>query len=60
MKIKTNPDADFAREIKKDLKKNNGYCPNAMTKNKDTKCMCKEFREQNEKGYCRCGLYYKE
>lgn len=60
MKIKTNPDADFAREIKKELKRNNGYCPNAMTKTKDDKCMCREFREQTEKGYCRCGLYYKE
>lgn len=25
----------------------------------DTKCMCKEFREQ-ESGWCHCGLYYKE
>ena len=29
-------------------------------KNADTKCMCKEFRDQisrNEQGYCYCGLY---
>jgi ferredoxin-thioredoxin reductase catalytic subunit len=22
--------------------------------------MCKEFREQEEDGYCHCGLYFKE
>lgn len=60
MKIKTNPDKDFVKDIKDDLKKNNGYCPCAVAKNKDTKCMCKAFREQTEAGYCHCGLYYKE
>ena len=60
MKIKTNPDRDFVKEIKEDLKRNNGYCPCATIKNKDTKCMCKAFREQTEAGYCHCGLYYKE
>jgi ferredoxin-thioredoxin reductase catalytic subunit len=60
MKIKTNPDTDFVKEMKKELKKNNGYCPCSPMKNKDTKCMCKNFREQTEAGYCHCGLYYKE
>ena len=41
------------------LDKNNGYCPCKLEKNNDTKCMCKEFREQKE-GYCHCGLYIKE
>ena len=60
MKVITNPDKEFARDIKKQLKANNGYCPCALEKNKDTKCMCKEFREmiQNgEEGSCHCGLY---
>ena len=42
------------------LKENNGYCPCRLDKNEDTKCMCKEFRDQisrNEQGYCYCGLY---
>ena len=48
-----------AREIEKALKENQGYCPCRIYRNPDTKCMCKEFREQ-EKGVCHCGLFIKE
>ena len=41
------------------LKNNDGYCPCKLQKNEDTKCICKEFREQ-ESGVCHCGLYKKE
>lgn len=58
MEIRTNPDKEFVRETKKQLKANGGYCPCALLKNADTKCMCKEFREMDE-GMCRCGLYIK-
>lgn len=58
MKIMTNPDKEYVKEIKKQLKANNGYCPCALEKTKDTKCMCKEFREMEE-GTCHCGLYIK-
>lgn len=58
MKIKVNPDQEYANEIKRKLKSNGGYCPCALLKNEDTKCMCKEFREMDE-GMCHCGLYYK-
>lgn len=37
---------------------NDGYCPCALAKNKDTKCMCKDFREQ-EIGRCHCGRFEK-
>lgn len=40
------------------IKANDGYCVCAVSKNPDTKCMCKEFREQKE-GLCHCGLYKK-
>ena len=60
MKFKTNPDSDFAKELKKEIKNNNGYCPSSRVKNKDTKCPCKLFREETESGYCECGLYYKD
>jgi hypothetical protein len=40
------------------LKNNDNYCPCRRTKSDDTKCMCKEFREQ-ESGICHCGLYEK-
>lgn len=58
MKITQNPDKDYANEIKKMLKANNGYCPCALVKTPDTKCMCKEFRDMEE-GTCQCGLYIK-
>ena len=38
---------------------NDGYCPCAIERNEDTKCMCKEFREQESEGLCRCGRYMK-
>jgi len=47
-------------EIEKALKENNGYCPCRAIKNENTKCMCKEFREQIERqelGKCHCELY---
>lgn len=58
MKIIFNPDSDYVSEIKRALKKNGGYCPCAIERNKDTKCMCKNFRE-SEEGMCHCGLYIK-
>lgn len=45
-------------EIEKALRENNGYCPCKIEQNPDTKCMCKEFREQKS-GVCTCGLYEK-
>lgn len=58
-KIYSNPDKEYVKEIKQKLKENGGYCPCRLSKSEDTKCMCKEFREQ-ESGYCHCGLFYKE
>ena len=40
------------------VKQNGGYCPCAIVKDEDTKCICKEFREQKE-GLCHCGRYEK-
>ena len=39
--------------------KNNGYCPCAVRRIPETKCMCKEFREQKEPGLCHCGRFEK-
>ena len=60
MKITLNPDPEYVKIMKKKLKANNGYCPSDLIKNKDTKCMCKEFRDQDYSGFCGCGLYYKD
>ena len=59
MKIIQNPNKDFVEQMLKALKENSNYCPCKIEKTKDTKCMCKEFREQKD-GWCHCGLYYKE
>ena len=48
------------KEIEIALEHNDGYCPCAMVKNNDTKCMCKDFRECKVTGDCHCGLYHKE
>lgn len=60
MKVYENNDKQKVKEVRKALKKNNGYCPSALMEDKEHKCMCKDFREQNTPGYCQCGLYYKE
>lgn len=57
--IKITQDKELENAIRKALKDNNGYCPCRVQKTEDTKCMCKEFREQTS-GECHCGLYYKE
>lgn len=59
LKITYNQDKQVVDKILDALDKNNGYCPCKLEKNNDTKCMCKEFKEQKE-GYCHCGLYIKE
>ena len=59
LKITYNQDKQIVDKILDALDKNNGYCPCKLEKNNDTKCMCKEFREQKS-GTCHCGLYIKE
>ena len=63
MRIVVTPDKEYAAEMKKKIKENNGHCPCKVEKTPDTKCMCKEFRDQierNEPGVCHCGLYFAE
>ena len=63
MSIRFNEDKEIVKTIQEGLKKKGGYCPCRFEKNEDTKCMCKEFKEQikdpNFEGYCHCLLYYK-
>lgn len=58
IKIKIVDEPELVKEIKEQLKQNDGYCPCRLQKTPDTKCMCKEFREQKI-GICHCGLYEK-
>ena len=45
--------------IKSLVDQNDGYCPCAVQKTQDTRCVCKEFREQTEAGLCHCGRFEK-
>lgn len=63
LKITLNPDKEYVAEMRARLKDNNNFCPCKLEKTPDTKCMCKEFRDQikrNEKGFCHCGLWCAE
>ena len=61
--IKLNENAEIVKGLKDAMAQNGGYCPCRFEHTQDTKCMCKEFREQikdpNFEGYCHCRLYYK-
>lgn len=64
MKIRLNDDPDVVRMVKDGLSKKGGHCPCRLEETEETKCMCREFREQIDdpefEGYCHCMLYYKE
>ena len=60
MRVMVNPNRGLAQMVREALKANGGYCPCALEKNEDTKCMCLEFRrkiQNGETGECNCGLY---
>ena len=55
-----NPDKNKYEEVTEAVKKNDGYCPCLILKNKDTKCMCKDFRDfytSGKTGPCHCGRF---
>lgn len=57
--IEKNPDLEEYEKITKAVKDNDGYCPCLIEKNNDTKCICKDFKEQDFEGFCHCGRYLK-
>lgn len=60
LKVIVADEKELVDEIHRQLKENGGYCPCRLEKNADTKCMCKEFRDQIKAGFpgtCHCGLY---
>jgi len=63
MPIRLNEDKEIVKVVKEGLKKRGGYCPCRREDSEDTKCICREFREQMNdpdfEGYCHCMLYYK-
>ncbi len=63
MKVRYNENEEIVKLVKEGLEKTGGYCPCRCEQTEDTKCVCKEFKEQikdpNFEGYCHCMLYYK-
>lgn len=63
MKVIYNPDTEVVKTVKEGLERTGGYCPCRLQRTEETKCICKEFKEQiadeNFEGYCHCMLYYK-
>lgn len=60
IKVIKNPVGDVAESVLNAVKKNDGYCPCKIDRTQETKCMCREFREQVKSGVlgeCHCGLY---
>ena len=60
IQIKQTEDKELLAEILKQLKENDHYCPCSLYKTPETKCMCKNFRDQverRESGECACGRY---
>ena len=63
MGVRLNENEEIVRTIREGLKLKGGYCPCRMERTEDTKCICREFKEQmadpDFEGYCHCLLYYK-
>ena len=63
MKITLNPDENIVKTVQEGLRQKDGYCPCRLERTEDTRCMCREFREQiadpTYEGFCHCMLYYK-
>lgn len=61
--VSLNKDQNIVKRIREGLKQTGGYCPCRLQRSEDTKCICKEFKEQiaapDFEGYCHCKLYYK-
>ena len=64
MKVRLNTDEETVQAVREGLRRTGGYCPCRLVRTEDTKCMCREFREQiadpEYEGFCHCYLYYKE
>ena len=64
--VQMTQDPEVLKAVNEALAKRNGYCPcavfpeNATEEEKQKyKCMCEDFRLQNEQGPCHCGKFAK-
>ena len=63
MAVRLNDNKEIVNEIREGLKHTGGSCPCRVERSDETKCICREFKEQiadpDFEGYCHCMLYYK-
>lgn len=61
LKIVLNENEEIVKAIRNRLKVTNNQCPCLPETewNENTKCPCKQFREQDTIGPCHCNLYIK-
>lgn len=59
LSIIKNPNEDIFNEVHAAVKANDGFCPCRLEHTPDTKCPCKEFRNQTTEGECHCGMFVK-
>ena len=63
MAVRLNDNKEIVNEIREGRKHTGGYCPCRVERSDETKCICREFKEQiadpDFEGYCHCMLYYK-
>ena len=57
--IKQNPDEETYKGITRAVIENDNYCCCSIDKTPDTVCMCKDFRDNEDSGFCHCGRFYK-
>lgn len=60
MTIILNKDKEHVARIAKKLEESDGFCPCRIDRSEDTRCVCKEFRDNVKDGVagpCHCGLY---
>jgi ferredoxin-thioredoxin reductase catalytic subunit len=59
LKIIPNPNKEVYETETKAVKESGGYCPCRLVHNQDTKCVCKDFKEQKTEGLCYCERFMK-
>lgn len=54
-----NPNKEEFNTVSEAIRANGNYCCCAVEKTADTMCLCKEFRESQEVGFCHCHRFFK-
>lgn len=59
LEIIKNPNQEEYEKVTQAVITNSGFCPCAVFKIEETKCICKEFRDKDTPGFCHCKRFLK-